>query len=45
MLLILADVYRIATFRASEAAPDRHHEARATGHRQHSWLRIAGLLR
>ncbi len=45
MLFILADVYRIATFRALEPPQDpRGATERETGRRR-NWFRVVGLLR
>jgi hypothetical protein len=45
MLFILADVYRIATFRAVEAPRDGRQTPSVDKNRQRKWLRLAGLLR
>jgi hypothetical protein len=44
MLLILADVYRIATFRADQPQAPRQATQNDT-ERRRNWLRFAGLLR
>lgn len=44
MLLILADVYRIATFRRDDRAPASDRPDPCTDRRQRkSWLNLAGL--
>ncbi len=43
MLLILADVYRIATFRAAEPPRGVTREEHGTTGRKKPWYQIAGL--